>query len=141
MTQHGQAAASRGCDEKILTILLVDDEEALRGAIRDALDGDGYRVLDAANGKDALEVLARWSGQVDLLLTDVLMPIMGGPELVRSVRALWPRTPVIFMSGSLIDGIALEPCSAFLHKPFRYAALAEAISSAIGPTRPTLAGP
>ena len=103
------------------TILLVEDEDSIRALAREILEMNGYVVLEACNGKDALRVLDAHDEPVDLLLTDVVMPIMGGPDLAREVLARQPHTRVLFVSGytheALCDG-DLEPGSFFLGKPF-----------------------
>jgi CheY-like chemotaxis protein len=81
------------------TILIVEDEVALRKLVRRVLEGDGKRVLDAGDGRVALQVLEREGGEVDLLITDVVMPGMNGPELVEQVRQRWPDLRVVFSSG------------------------------------------
>src|SRR5262249_20384357 len=74
-------------------------ELALRKLVRRVLEDDGRRVLDAGNGHEALAVLEREGGNVDLMITDVVMPGMNGPELVEKVAERWPRLRVIYSSG------------------------------------------
>ncbi|MBL8785523.1 MAG: PAS domain S-box protein [Deltaproteobacteria bacterium] len=104
------------------TILLVEDEDALRNAARRVLEQAGYQVLLASNGRVGLEVLAQHSGRIHLLLSDVVMPEMAGDELARQARALEPRMKVLFMSGYSHEAIArygvLEPGTKLLSKPF-----------------------
>jgi CheY-like chemotaxis protein len=135
MASVGHSTTNPSTEIGVHTILLVDDENMFRIAIRDALELDGYRVLEASNGSDALEVLARWDGRIDLLLTDLRMPVMGGLELMRAVRERRPEIPVLLMSGLPLDGVAMEPSSAFLPKPVRYTALLDAIRSTIANAR------
>jgi len=103
------------------TILLVEDEDSLREAVHDYLRENGYEVLEAANGQEALEVAARHSGGIHLLLTDVIMPKMSGPELARELSSR-EGMAVLFMSGYTDDAIVnhgvLQPGVAFLQKPF-----------------------
>ena len=104
------------------TILLVEDELVVRHLVAEILEGGGYTVLQAGDGPSALELLRRHGQTVDLLLTDVVMPGMSGPEVATSVLALRPGTRVLYISGytdSAIDqhGV-LEPGIAFLQKPF-----------------------
>jgi two-component system, cell cycle sensor histidine kinase and response regulator CckA len=104
------------------TILLVEDEEELRGLLEEILDAYGYRVLGAANGPEALELWQRHRAAVQLVLTDVVMPHMSGPELVRRLRADGADVAVVYMSGytdlPLADAIAAEANAALLRKPF-----------------------
>jgi CheY-like chemotaxis protein len=109
------------------TILLVEDEEAIRRVVRESLTARGYRVLDVEDGSAAIAVC---EGQepIDLLLTDVVMPLMSGPELAHRVAPIRPQMPVLFMSGytdrALIHHGHRPAGSAFLHKPFTPDALA-----------------
>jgi len=103
------------------TILLVEDEEAVRAVIRKMLLANGYAVLDARHGRDALQVAARHRGTIDLLVTDVVMPEMGGRELAERLAAQRPELRVLFISGYTSDevlrkGVGTE--GAFVQKPF-----------------------
>lgn len=84
------------------TILVVEDEAAFRDLLRDGLQARGYYVLVAANGVDALRVAEQYDGPIRLLVTDVIMPQMSGPELARSLRAT-RNVPVLYMSGYTDD--------------------------------------
>jgi two-component system, cell cycle sensor histidine kinase and response regulator CckA len=81
------------------TLLLVEDEPALRTLVVTMLEEEGYLILQAGNGLDAIAVAERHRGDIDLLLTDVVMPRMSGPELAQKLRALRPGLEVLFMSG------------------------------------------
>jgi PAS domain S-box-containing protein len=81
------------------TILLVEDERAVRTVVRRMLEGLGYDVVDAAGPLEALELLARETPAVDLLLTDVVMPVMSGPDLADEVRRALPDVRVVYISG------------------------------------------
>jgi len=111
------------------TILLVEDEDMLRGLIRELLEIKGYAVLEASQGVEALELLHAREGEVDLVLTDVVMPHMSGSELIERLRAERPGLKVIFMSGytgannAAIHKSLEMPGVAFLQKPFRLNAL------------------
>jgi two-component system cell cycle sensor histidine kinase/response regulator CckA len=104
------------------TILLVEDETIVRQLVAEILETSGYAVLQAGDGPSALELLRRHSDPVDLLLTDVVMPGMSGPEVAAAVTALRPGTHVLYMSGYTDSAIGhhgvLEPGIAFLQKPF-----------------------
>src|SRR6185437_16026694 len=81
------------------TILLVEDEQGLRAMAREVLDGQGYRVLEAGNGAEALALALDHAGAIDLVFTDVVMPKMSGAELIQELAQRWPRIPVIYTSG------------------------------------------
>ncbi len=104
------------------TVLLVEDEEGVREFAGRVLRENGYTVFDAENGLAALDVLARHDGTVDLLLTDVVMPGMGGFELARRASALRPGSDVLYMSGyteeMVGEGGFLKSDVPFLPKPF-----------------------
>ena len=103
------------------TILLAEDEPAVRALVHEILTGLGYGVIGAANGADALE-LAASVGRIELLVTDVVMPGVGGPELAERLAAERPGLRVLFMSGytqnAVSDRAALPPGHDFLPKPF-----------------------
>ena len=110
------------------TILLVEDEQSVRALIRKLLVRNGYTVLDAGGGQEALETALRHTGPIDLLLTDVVMPEMGGSELAGRIRSLRSEIKVLFISGYTDDvivrqGLVAEALS-FLQKPFTPNALA-----------------
>jgi two-component system cell cycle sensor histidine kinase/response regulator CckA len=113
------------------TVLLVEDEDMVRAVAERALTRQGYSVLTAENGEAALEVLER-SGRPDLLISDVVMPTMDGPTMVRIVRERYPDLPIVFMSGyaeeQLRKSIDLDNV-AFLPKPFSVQQLAEVTRS------------
>ena len=115
------------------TILLVEDEPMVRTVAERALSRHGYTVLTAANGEDALERLAA-AESVDLLISDVVMPVMDGPSMVREARKTHPDVPILFMSGyaeeQLRKSIDLEKV-AFLPKPFSMQELAEAVRTVL----------
>ncbi len=113
------------------TILLAEDSDPLREMAREYLEGLGYTVLEAASGKDALQRAKDYEGTVHLLLTDVVMPEMSGPELAHQLTLHRPGIKVIFASGYIDDAIArqgiLDSTVAFLQKPYRPKALARKI--------------
>jgi two-component system, cell cycle sensor histidine kinase and response regulator CckA len=116
------------------TILVAEDEPGVRKLVRDTLAQFGYTVLQAANGHEALSILQQ-TGPVDLLLTDLMMPLMGGRELAERVIALWPATKVVYMSGYTDDTLTFSglPCpdAAFIQKPFTPFALADKLHHAL----------
>ena len=106
------------------TILLVEDEPLVRKMAAGMLRDLGYTVLDASNGIDAARVIEKYSGEeIHLLLTDVVMPQMGGPELAHQLREIYHDIPVLFMSGYIdVESILadqLRDCDSFLQKPFK----------------------
>lgn len=109
------------------TILVVDDIEGVRDLIREVLQIKGYRVLVAGNGIEALQVAEKHGEGIDLLLTDVVMPEMGGPELALQFQNDRPATKVIFISGYSDEAITrhgvLQPGTTFIKKPFTSEAL------------------
>ncbi|HEX6907543.1 MAG TPA: PAS domain S-box protein [Terriglobales bacterium] len=110
------------------SILLVEDEESVRELIAEALKGQGYNVLVAGNGQEALALAAPANCHIDLMVTDVVMPGMSGRELATHLAHSRPRLRVLFLSGYTEDAIVhhgvLDPGTAFLQKPFSLDALA-----------------
>jgi two-component system cell cycle sensor histidine kinase/response regulator CckA len=99
------------------------------------LTAAGHAVLEAANGEEALALGERRSQPIDLLLTDVVMPGMSGPDLVGRLRSVRPNLPVLYMSGydrDLIDQKTLETAAGFLPKPFSPRALLEGVDQLLG---------
>ncbi|MFN8469499.1 MAG: PAS domain-containing protein [Caldilineaceae bacterium] len=117
-------------------VLLVEDDEAVRSSMAALLEGWNYRVVQAANGQEALVCLARPWQQVDVILSDVVMPRLGGVGLVKALRKDGVTTPVILMSGYVEGGAraGLKGAGvlAWLDKPPSSAALAGAIATAVG---------
>ena len=124
-----RTVAHRG-DGRGRAVLVVEDEQALRAAVARTLNGAGFRVLSAANGEEALNELGEVSA-VELVITDVVMPRVGGREVVARLRELKPGLRALFMSGytdrSLEELGAAGPDSAFLGKPFRPNELLDAV--------------
>jgi PAS domain S-box-containing protein len=117
------------------TVLLVDDDAAVRTFVRTVLSGAGYRVMDAADGAQALHLAAECGGALDLLVTDVVMPRMGGRALADEVASRWPGLPTLFMSGYTDDALAdhgvLDPAVMLLEKPFSREALLDHVREAL----------
>jgi len=124
-----------GPDSGSETLLLVEDEEEARAVLRQILTGKGYRVLSAASGDEALALAAETAEHLDLLVTDVTMPRMKGPELATRLLASRPGMRVIYMSGyneePLLGGEDAPLC---LQKPFSAQALAQAVRSVLDTT-------
>ena len=119
-----ESAVPRGVE----TILVVEDDELVRGITVRALRALGYRILLAEDGEDALKVVERHNGKIDLVVTDVAMPRMGGLELAQRLTADNPELKVLFVSGysedELPEPVGLAPNHAFLDKPFTASMLA-----------------
>jgi CheY-like chemotaxis protein len=113
------------------TILLAEDEQDVREVAREFLESAGYTVLLAANGAEALEHAAGFSGSVDLLVTDMVMPAMTGHELVRRLRQQRAEFGVIYMSGyseqAAAEATKSDPRAIVLTKPFSRAAILRAV--------------
>ena len=124
------------------TILLVEDEATVRRLVRRTLERYGYHVLEAPHGRAAVELHAREADRIELLLTDVKMPEMGGPEAAAHIRRLTPTLPVLFMSGyaeeAVRDDGVLLPDSHFVSKPFSPRRLVSTIREILDARRPTL---
>ncbi len=115
------------------SVLVVDDEPAIRQVTRQTLEAAGYVVLEAADGSEALSTFLLERDRIDLILTDMMMPVMDGSRLIRVLHRLAPQVPVIGASG-LADGA--RPADAdrpqpFLAKPFTASALLRAVRSAL----------
>ena len=119
-------SAPRGAE----TVLLVEDDVGVRGVARRVLERNGYTVIEAGHGADALRCVAERDGAVDLVLTDVRMPVMDGRELARHLRAERPDLRVVLMSGYASEGTAPGDLR-FLAKPFTASALLVAVREAL----------
>lgn len=103
------------------TLLVVEDEAAFRNLLRDGLQSKGYEVLVASNGVDALRVAEEFKGEIRLLVTDVIMPHMSGPDLATVLRKARPNVAVLYMSGYTADKMRDDSSSTevtLMHKPF-----------------------
>ena len=117
------------------TILLVEDEEAVRSFAARALRMRGYNVLEASGGEEALEIVKRDDTKIDLIITDVVMPNMDGPTMVRHVKQLKPNLAVIFMSGYAEEAFRRNDQNSegihFLPKPFGLKQLAAKVKEVL----------
>ncbi len=111
------------------TILVVEDEDVVRNLVREQLRSWGYNVLDARNGVEAVALVRREPEEIHLLLTDVVMPGMGGRDLAREMAGLRPKTRILFMSGYTADQFAEggADAPALIQKPFTSEALARRV--------------
>jgi signal transduction histidine kinase/ActR/RegA family two-component response regulator len=118
------------------SILLVEDEDQVRNLTRVMLKREGYRVLEAASGDEALALIGNRRERIDLLLTDIVMPRMRGTELAKEARALRPKLKVLYMSGytdtSVVSRGAIEPGAPFIQKPFSALDLYEKVRQCLG---------
>jgi two-component system cell cycle sensor histidine kinase/response regulator CckA len=121
--------AERGSE----TVLIVEDDEEVRSLASEFLQGAGYHVLTAQDGQEALEISERMGSAVQLLLADVVMPKIRGPELARRLKARFPELRVVFMSGYLDQDTCREEIlqeATVLQKPFSRDALLRQIRGA-----------
>ena len=117
------------------TLLLAEDDTSLCNLAREVLEGDGYRVLAAERGEEALRLAAAHEGTIHLLITDLIMPGIGGAELSRRLEALRPGLATLFISGDADGEIARSGVpgsrALFLQKPFSILELVDAVSGAL----------
>jgi CheY-like chemotaxis protein len=122
-----QDSEKGGCE----TVLLVEDEDSVRELVRLTLSSRGYKVIEAENGEAGLRIAEENKGTIDILVTDVVMPGIGGRELAKKLLAKRPATKVLYLSGYTEDAIAtqgaLTPGTAFLQKPFTLQNLAKKV--------------
>jgi CheY-like chemotaxis protein len=112
-------------------VLVVDDDSGIRTLVGRVLERAGWLVVDAGDGAQALEILERGKVDIDLVLTDVSMPMLDGLELGRRIAGMTPARPVLYMSSELPDALAPEGADrkvpAFLLKPFSMETLVTAV--------------
>jgi CheY-like chemotaxis protein len=117
------------------TVLVAEDEDSVRGPVKRMLLAHGFQVLEAADGEKALQAAAEHEGPIDLLLTDVVMPVMGGPELAQRLRAARPGIRVLFMTAYSPEAVVarglLAPESSLLQKPFTVQELIRRVRDAV----------
>jgi two-component system cell cycle sensor histidine kinase/response regulator CckA len=121
------------------TVLLVEDEAPVREFVRRTLEHAGYRVIEAANPNEALQILERIAGRVDLALTDVVMPGMSGRMMAERLMSRYPCLRILFMSGNaeIVDLLhrARDVRGVMLSKPFTPTVLIERVNEALQPPR------
>jgi two-component system cell cycle sensor histidine kinase/response regulator CckA len=117
------------------TILLVEDSEPLRSLARESLESHGYKVLEASTGVQALQVAAKFNGEIDLLLSDLVMPEMGGRKLAEELSRVRPTVKRVFMTGYAPESLratgGVEAGAPLLNKPFTRRALMERVYAAL----------
>ena len=125
--------------EAAATILVAEDEPAVRGLVTQTLEQLGYTVLEATDGYEALGIIERRKGEIDLLLTDVIMPLMNGHELATRLESIRPATKVLYMSGYTDEVLAFhgiaQPEIDFIQKPFTASDLAEKVEMMLSRNR------
>ena len=118
------------------TVLLVEDEESVRQLVRDTLMAKGYCVVEAEDGEAGMAAAAGHKGKIDLVITDVVMPGMGGRELVKQITQVRPETKVLYLSGYTEDSVvsegSIESGTAFLQKPFTLQSLSRKVREVLG---------
>jgi two-component system cell cycle sensor histidine kinase/response regulator CckA len=115
-----------------VTILVAEDVDAVRELLAEYLESLGYHVLSARDGQDALGLAAAYPGHIELLLTDLSMPRMGGRELAENLLRMIPKVTIVFMSGYAGDDVELNlPGAAFLAKPLSLELLASTVRAAL----------
>lgn len=110
------------------TILVVDDDKAVCDLTASMLEIKGYRVFRAASGEDALKVFHQYANTIQLVVADIVMPRMSGPQLAQQLRNLRPNLPVLFMSGLIPYANSQEVLGRwFLRKPYTAQMLSEKV--------------
>jgi PAS domain S-box-containing protein len=122
-----EPAVERGTE----TVLLVEDNEAVRALAREALTRRGYRLFEAVNGEEGLRIATEQGGAIDLVITDIVMPVMGGRELAARLGLLYPQLRILFTSGytddEILKGGTMHPGTSFIQKPFTPESLLRAV--------------
>jgi two-component system cell cycle sensor histidine kinase/response regulator CckA len=113
-------------------VIVVDDEEAVRKYIRRCLEREGYRVISARDGQEGYELISHYeelNQPVSAVVSDMLMPRMGGPEMARKLSEAFPNLPFLFISGYTNERVpdSISADVAFLNKPFALSALSAAL--------------
>jgi two-component system cell cycle sensor histidine kinase/response regulator CckA len=124
------------------TILLVEDEPELRRVARLQLESKGYRVLESMSPENAIQIAEAFPGSIDLLLTDVVMPGMGGPEVATRVRQIRPGTRVLYVTGysdAVVGNRGLQDNASVLQKPFTREELVKKIQEVVSQSPPAAA--
>lgn len=118
------------------TVLVADDEEAIRGIARAALERAGFAVLTAADGRECVEVLRQRQEEIDVVVLDLTMPILGGTDALRELHAIRPDLPVILSSGYTEEDVTARTdgggAVGFVQKPYRPSALVASVRAALG---------
>lgn len=117
------------------TILIIEDEIAVRAIARRVLEREGFEVLEAGSAPDALRVAGEVAGRIALILSDVVLPGMTGTDLCIALRGVQPQVPILFMSGyaeeDVQERVGTMDAAGFVAKPFTPRSLAEAVRNAL----------
>ncbi len=120
------------------TVLLVEDEESVRELVKETLESKGYKVLEAEQGDVALRIATSHPGQIDILISDVVMPGMSGRDLAKKLSETHPHIKILYVSGYTEEAIihqgVLEAGTAFLQKPFTLQALSRKVRDVLHPS-------
>jgi CheY-like chemotaxis protein len=122
----------------VALVLIVDDEECVRTYVKAVLRAGDSKVLEASNGREALELVKNLGQQIELIVADIQMPLMDGIQLANSVRVTLPQMPIVLITGALRDqwpGSPPNRCPV-VQKPFSPASLLKAVYSALAESRP-----
>ncbi len=134
--RSGIVSTAPAAERRVATILVVEDEAGIRALVRKFLGKQGYEVLEASNGEEALGVIQEYRGAIDLLITDMIMPHMGGRQLVDRLQEQGRDLKILYISGytddSTVYAAELPPGNAFLQKPFTLSALVEKVRGLLG---------
>ena len=118
-------------------ILIADDEEAIRALCARALSGEGHEVLSAADGAEALDIIGREQGRIDLLITDIQMPVMDGIALALATARDYPNLIIVLMTGYADQRERAHGLDALIHgvlnKPFSLTEFRSAVQGVLGP--------
>lgn len=127
------AAKTERTTRRVYTVLVADDDEQVRTLVWEILAMDGFRVLPARNGHEALEVIGRHGDGIDLLLADVVMPRLGGRDLAKRATVLLPHLRVLFISGygDNLDFRDIFPEAKVIEKPFQAEQLVGAVRAEV----------
>jgi len=124
-------------------ILLVEDESMVRQVTRQVLEHAGYQVLESDGAREALRLAAEHRGRIGLLLSDVVMPGMNGPDLAQRVQKIQPRLTTVFMSGYADTGVlrqsVQDPLNTYIQKPFTIDLLLACVGKALARSSATAA--
>ncbi len=133
-TLHTPPVERRASSRLSPTVLLVDDQATVRQLVARQLQTGGYRVIPAASGREALAILTEQAAAIDLLLTDIMMPGMIGPQLVAIVQIRWPAMRALCMTGGAEDWalkLIRESQTQCLQKPFTDVQLRDALADVL----------
>lgn len=139
-----EAAGNKRMEQGKQTILVVEDEEMVRGLICEVLRREGYRVVACGDAAEGIEASERYGQAIDLLLTDVVMPGMNGPEMASRIQQSLPQLRVVFMSGyserALAQNVEGDASFEYLQKPFTLKSLTQKMAKVLGRTEEAQAG-